>query len=87
MGHGLALYSLTIVNVGLDISFSRLKYDKIPSVNFVFPDPSYPVSIMMSPCFNLLASFLAKLFVSFSLLVINLYCINLPLFFVWFLLL
>ena len=44
--------SLTIVNVGLEISSSKLKYDKNPSVNFVFPEPRSPERTMMSPSIN-----------------------------------
>ena len=44
--------------------FSRLKYDKIPSVNFVFPAPSSPVKVIMSPFFSNDASFFPKFKVS-----------------------
>ncbi len=40
------LYSFTIVKVGLDISFSKPKCDKKPSVNFVLPAPSVPDKTM-----------------------------------------
>ena len=65
-------YSLTIVNVGLDISLSNPKYFKIPCVNFVFPEPSSPVKTIISPVFNLEARLYAKDIVSASLFVIKL---------------
>ena len=42
-------YSFTIVNVGLDISFSSPKYLSTPSVNFVLPHPSSPDKTITSP--------------------------------------
>ena len=42
-------YSLTIVKVGLDISFSRFQKERKPSVNFVLPDPKSPARITISP--------------------------------------
>ena len=36
------IYSLTIVKVGLEISFSIPKKERIPSVNLVFPEPKSP---------------------------------------------
>ena len=60
------LYSFTIVKVGLEISFSRPKKDKKPSVNFVFPEPNSPQSTIKSPFFSFEASTFAIFFVSFS---------------------
>ena len=61
----LLLYSLTIVKVGLEISFSSPKYSRKPWVNFVFPDPSSPVKTIISPLCSLEAKPFAKLIVSF----------------------
>jgi len=36
------VYSLTIVNVGLDISSSKPKKERKPSVNLVLPLPKSP---------------------------------------------
>ena len=56
-----------MVKVGLEISSSKLKYDKKPSVNFVFPEPKSPVKTIISLLLQIFAKFLAKFFVSVSL--------------------
>ena len=46
-----------MVKVGLEISSSKLKYDKKPSVNFVFPEPKSPVKTIISLLLQIFAKF------------------------------
>ena len=61
-----ASYSFTIVNVGLEISFSNPKCLRIPSVNFVFPEPKSPERTIIEWPFNFAANSSANLIVSSS---------------------
>ena len=59
-------YSLTIVNVGLEISSANPKYSNIPCVNFVFPAPSSPFKTIISFLLSVSANFFANWIVSVS---------------------
>lgn len=45
------------MKVGLEISSCKLKYDKKPSVNLVFPEPKSPVKTIISLALQIPAKF------------------------------